>query len=1640
MPTACLEEKHSANLNQLKHKRRHGKICCHGQEKGAVMNTKLHALRNWWILLGIMLSLAGLSFAGWRVGASQSSANTKNGGDQNGLASVLGPDGSLKPGVNGSFNASGYRMETTENGTPRFVPTAAQPGCNGWDTQFGLDNGANGEVLTLLVSGSDIYVGGKFTIVGTVAANSVAKYNTLTKTWSTLGSVSGNGVRGQNFSLREVGEVRALALIENDLYVGGIFERANVATGSVIDPYPDGTEVLVNNAAKFNISTKTWSPLGTLPGIPTQGFNIGVNGSVNAFAVIGSVLYVGGKFFSVGNMSANNMAKLDMQNNLWDTVDIGPGGETSRIFALAVIGNDLFVGGSAITIFGANGAPISVNNVTKLDTATNTWSLLGSGTGSGVNNSVRTIAVKGNDLYVGGDFTTANLGGTQVNANYVAKFSTLTNTWSAVGTGSGNGVNSSVLSILVSGGDLYLGGQFTVVNIGGATVNANNIVKFSSLTNVWSVLGSGSGNGVDNSVNAIAVSVSDLYVGGRFTMANVSGTTLGTNQLAKFNLLTATWTPLTSGAKNQINGFVSSLAVSGSDLYVGGSFTVAGNVMANHIAKFNTLTNTWNALGNGSGNGVSGSVYALTVISGDLYVGGYFTTANVGGVQVGTNNIAKFNLLAKTWSSIGSGGGNGLDGEVSALTVIGSELYAGGYFKVANVGGTQVSTNNVAKVNTLTSLWSKLGTGSGNGVNSGVYDFAVSGSDLYVGGSFSQSNLGGLIVPTNCVAKFDTLTNIWSALGSGGGNGVSSNVYGLAISGGNLYVGGGFSQANYGGTTVNVDYVAKFDTLTNVWSALDSGIGNGVGSIINTVEASGSNLYVGGFFTYANNLGTVVSANRVARFNTQINSWSGLGSVAGNGLDNIVNAIAILGDDIYVGGSFSIAGGDTPSLGIGRFCTNGNSPPVITSSSAITRTAGKVAINSQIATVVDAEQVTNALTTTAITAPTGIAVTNIINSSGTVTADVAADCLVQPGSYRVVLQVSDGSLTSTAYLTVNVLGDTPPSIGIYSDQVVEPGSSVTIIPSAAPADNNSIAFVTAIAPPGTFRGSFSGNTTTGAVTINNASPSGIYIIKVNAIDNCGQSATSIFKLTVNSPPIITGAKLSVTLGRLVLSQQIAIVNDADQTASTLAVSINGSSSAIVNSVTISGISINTSGQVTANIAAAANATTANFTLRVTDSAGAFAEAILTITIVNFSGSVSDPLVCTGPGNTVGATLVLGNPNGALLSVSDTTTFTNLIGVPGSCTVTPNVGTCTVTNTNLTYTATLAANQTVTITYLTQVADNVTAGTQVCTNNSASFGGGAPVNLQVCGTINCPVVGPGFPFNAASPMSDQRAGSVLIYNIYTSATDPTRQNTRLSITNVDPGRSANVHLFFVDGASCSVADSYLCLTPNQTTSFLASDLDPGTTGYVISIATDATGCPVNFNFLIGDEYVKFASGHAANLGAQAIAALAGGLPFCDQNSSTATLSFDGISYAMVPRVLALDNLPSRADGNDTLLVVNRVGGNLATGASTLGTLFGIFYNDTENSLSFSVTGTCQLRNSLSNNFPRTTPRLEQFIPAGRSGWMKLYSQSDFGLTGAAINFNADAGTNANAFNQGHNLHALTLTSAAGYTIPVFPPGC
>ncbi len=290
--------------------------------------------------------------------------------------------------------------------------------------------------------------------------------------------------------------------------------------------------------------------------------------------------------------------------------------------------------------------------------------------------------------------------------------------------------------------------------------------------------------------------------------------------------------------------------------------------------------------------------------------------------------------------------------------------------------------------------------------------------------------------------------------------------------------------------------------------------------------------------------------------------------------------------------------------------------------------------------------------------------------------------------------------------------------------------------------------------------------------------------------------------------------------------------------------------------------------------------------------------------------------------------------------------------------------------------------------------------------------------------------------------DQKPASVLVYNYYqSSATNAAQADTVFNLTNINIRSSAFVHLLFVQSEACAVSDTYVCLTPGQTITFFASDIDPGAKGYMVAVASDEkTGCPINFNFLIGSESAKWTDGRTASLTAEGFAALYNGkLPGCDENTPTANLDFNGKRYDAAPRSLAVDKIGSMADGDSTLLVVNSLNGNF-TNLTRLGTFFGVVYDDAESGSSFAKNGTgCQLAEVLSDSFPLTSPLLSAKISAGRTGWMYVLMREGIGVTGAVINFNPNAATTKGAFNSSHNLHPLSYTTAR-MVIPVFPPGC
>ncbi|HVS81721.1 MAG TPA: LamG-like jellyroll fold domain-containing protein [Pyrinomonadaceae bacterium] len=156
--------------------------------------------------------------------------------------------------------------------------------------------------------------------------------------------------------------------------------------------------------------------------------------------------------------------------------------------------------------------------------------------------------------------------------------------------------------------------------------------------------------------------------------------------------------------------------------------------------------------------------------------------------------------------------------------------------------------------------------------------------------------------------------------------------------------------------------------------------------------------------------------------------------------------------------------------------------------------------------------------------------------------------------------------------------------------------------------------------------------------------------------------------TANTNPTITAAApLSRQQGTAAINGQIATVSDADQPANTLTVTatpLTGSG------VTISNISIDVSGKVTADVAASCTATNSTFTLTVTDNASATATDTLTVNVTANTAPVLtySPTYSVTEGNSLTITPATGpSDNGSVASivVQSQGTYTGGISVNNS---------------------------------------------------------------------------------------------------------------------------------------------------------------------------------------------------------------------------------------------------------------------------------------------------------------------------------------------------------------------------------------
>ncbi|WP_248358163.1 hypothetical protein [Anaeromyxobacter oryzae] len=381
------------------------------------------------------------------------------------------------------------------------------------------------------------------------------------------------------------GFVSALAVSGNTVYAGGDFTAVGGEPRSQL--------------ASFDATTGTltaWAPQ------LSAGIYHGTS-TVQALALVGDVLYVGGSFDKVDGESRIGLAAFDGSGQL---TSWGPPIYSGSVFALAARGSTIYVGGW----FEALGSEAR-SGLAAIDSGGQVlpW-------GPATDGTVLALAIDGDTIFVGGGFT--GIGAVRRSRLAAVGLDGAVSGWApepdpgpelVTASGVWQYDNHGVLALAAASGKVFAGGNFEYV---GSRSVRRGLAAYDSAGHLttWAPH-------VDGEVWALAWSAGRLYVGGDFQA--ISGT-------PRANLASVSAAGEVSSWNPGVGGAVHALLATPEALFLGGAFAIVGgrphlNLAAVGLDGGPPLTadqSGWNP----SPNAV---VTSLTAEGGTLYVGGYFT-------------------------------------------------------------------------------------------------------------------------------------------------------------------------------------------------------------------------------------------------------------------------------------------------------------------------------------------------------------------------------------------------------------------------------------------------------------------------------------------------------------------------------------------------------------------------------------------------------------------------------------------------------------------------------------------------------------------------------------------------------------------------------------------------------------------------------------------------------------------------------------------------------------------------------------------------------------------------------------------------------------------------------------------------------
>jgi len=497
-----------------------------------------------------------------------------------------------------------------------------------------------------------------------------------------------------------------------------------------------------------------------------------------------------------------------------------------------------------------------------------------------VNDAVRSLAVSGATVYLAGSFT--SIGGQA--RNRIAALDAADGSVKAFNPDANAPVEA--LAVSSDGATVYAGGRFTVIGglprVAIAALNASD--GRATLTFNPTATNSGGGVGV---VTALAISGSTLYVGGTFNTIgglprnNIAALSLG---LPLDGVAVPSFDPSPSRGTCAPCGSVAALAVSGATVYAGGLFDTIGGQPRRYLAGLSATDGRATPFDPSPNS----NIFALAASGSTIYAAGGFKSTD-GSPSIGGK--ARSYVAALDADGTATGFDPDPNGLVAAIGVSGSAVYLGGYF--SSLGG--VVRHSIAALRACDGTVTGFDPNAG-GISAGfipiVHALAVSGSTVYAGGYFGSID-GEPRASLAALDAEDGSATDWNPSPAYGTN--PAVIQAIAVGDSTVYVAGVLTSIG-GESRSNIGAVDAGDGAATAWDP-------SANSVVSALEVSEDVVYAGGHFTtIGGQTRNKIAALRIS--DGTATSWDPDLTPTGN-----VGALAVAGSTVYAGGGFESVGG-----------------------------------------------------------------------------------------------------------------------------------------------------------------------------------------------------------------------------------------------------------------------------------------------------------------------------------------------------------------------------------------------------------------------------------------------------------------------------------------------------------------------------------------------------------------------------------------------------------------------------------------------------------------------------------------------------------------------------------------------------------